>query len=350
MRAVMLFLLIVLHSGVSFIVIEVDTWFYYDSSNHILFDGVLGFIHAIRIPSFFIVSGYLIEQMLHNRSKRKVLSKRFRRIFIPLMIVVFTLCPIVNGLFALLNGFPNGFSFSTMFPRGEYIHFLFNTSYVWFLYYLFLYNIFHVLLYKLKALPFIVNINIVWRICALLLVISGVLILYEKEALYGDYGLIPAMYSLGGYFLFYLFGVSIRLQNDDLLKIRSFAPHFLFIGATCISVYFILKYREMLNPSHTFQLPIAIVYTLSSVFLALSFIGFTLSFYTKQNKWVKYISDASYFIYLIHFPILLCFLWLLSSVNLNPFLKFLLILCPTLALCLLMNRLWLKIWEGSPPI
>ena len=350
LRAVMLFFLFVLHSGVSFTVTELENWFYYDSESNILFDGVLGFIHAIRIPIFFILSGYLIEELYQKRDANKVLKKRVRRIFLPLLFVVLTIGPFVNGLFAQMNGLTEGFTLSAMFPTGAYIHFLFNTTYVWFLYFLFLYNVIHYILYKSSYLSYIGKPHLLLRIVILFVGVIFLLFYAEKEGLFGDYSLIPSLYSIGGYFFFYLLGISIRNSNNDWKHIKENGMTYAIVGSLCIAYYYFLKYQELSFSQSQWNFSTSIVYTLSSVFLCLACISFAFRYYTRQNKWVKYISDSSYFLYLIHFPILLSLTWLLSSYSLNPFIKFLLILCPTILFCLFLNHFWIKAWKGSPPL
>ena len=350
LRTIMLFFLFVVHSGVSFTVTELENWYFYDAESNILFDGVLGLIHAIRIPIFYVLSGYLIEEVYQKRDATKVLKKRIKRIFLPMAIVVLTIGPFVNGIFAQMNGLTEGFIIAAMFPTGDNIHFLFNTTYVWFLYFLFLFNVFHYILYKCSFLSYIGRPHFLLRLGILIVGIIILLLCADKEALYGDYSLIPSFYCVGGYFFFYLLGISIRNSNDHWNHIKTNGLTYAIIGSLCIAYYYFLKYQELSFSRSQWIVGNSIVYTLSSVFLCLACISFSFRYYKKQYKWVKYISDSSYFLYLIHFPILLLITWLLSSYSINPFIKFLLILCPTMLFCLFLNHLWLKIWKGNPPL
>ena len=78
LRVIMVFLLIVFHAGVSFMVTPLDpqVWEFQDRSTHILFDGTLSFIHTFRHPTFFLISGLLTAQMLSRYSFQKDFSDR----------------------------------------------------------------------------------------------------------------------------------------------------------------------------------------------------------------------------------------------------------------------------------
>jgi glucan biosynthesis protein C len=97
MRAIMLFLLVAFHAGISFMNSELNPtlWFFKDSSTHIFFDGLIGFIHTFRHPAFFVISGYVTHQMFQKYSWKEVLSKRFKRLFIPMLITIVLMGPLV---------------------------------------------------------------------------------------------------------------------------------------------------------------------------------------------------------------------------------------------------------------
>jgi peptidoglycan/LPS O-acetylase OafA/YrhL len=78
MRAVMLFLLVAFHAGISYMKSDLNPklWSFKDDSSHIFFDGFLGFIHTFRHPAFFVISGYVTHRMFQKYDWTDVLKKK----------------------------------------------------------------------------------------------------------------------------------------------------------------------------------------------------------------------------------------------------------------------------------
>ena len=142
----MLFLLLVNHAAVSFMVSPMDTdiWFYHDSQNNILFDGLVSFIHIIRLPTFFLISGILTTQMIDKYGLSVVGLKRVKRLLIPLLFVVLFFGPMINVNIAIISGDSNPYSWKSILPIHEFQIRHLGTSYVWFLYYLLTFSVIHI--------------------------------------------------------------------------------------------------------------------------------------------------------------------------------------------------------------
>ena len=87
MRAIMLFLLVAFHAGISFMNSELNPnlWFFKDSSTHIFFDGLIGFIHTFRHPAFFVISGFLLTpRIIHilNDKNHEDIKKNLKKFYI----------------------------------------------------------------------------------------------------------------------------------------------------------------------------------------------------------------------------------------------------------------------------
>lgn len=350
LRAIMLFLLIVFHAGVSFLETNVDGWFYFDNSKNILFDTALGYIHAFRHPVFFLISGFVTEQMYFRYSSKQVVSKRFKRLVLPLIFVVLIVVPIIFGLFALILNDPDGFTLKTMFPISEKSPLGITTNYVWFLYYLTLFNLVHLSLIHFNLTKYLDKIKLYIKLIALLFLVSFLLLLSGKDSLYGRYEFLPSLDSLGGYFLFYLFGISIVRQESDFTTVQNKSLWLILIGVLSINVYFFIKAKQFIDPSFFFQELATVSFTISTISLSFGAIGLAFKYYLKQNKYIKYISKSSYFLYLNHFPVLMFFLYIVAPLNYNAFIKFVLIFIPTIFISLILNHIWIRAWKGNAPI
>lgn len=355
----MLFLLIAFHAGISFMSSELnpELWIFKDTSTSIIFDGLLGFIHTFRHPAFFVISGFVTHQMFQKYSWKEVLDKRFKRLFIPMLITITLIGPIVYMLFAKLMGETNIFSLDVIYPSSQDHPYRISTIYVWFLYYLLLFSLAHLLFEKLGYRRFLEKVNIGknWffaSISILLFVVIVCLTAWQENSLFGQYHLLPALASLGGYFAFYLFGIFLSSRNNSLTKIENYGIYFVVLGTISFMVYSFkgMQVLSLEGSAMKFNPILMLSSALATVFYSFGFLGLALKYYTTPNKTITYISQSSYFLYLIHFPILLIFLNFSVLQNWNVFVKFFFVLIATTFVSVLINVLWLKLWKNKPPI
>jgi peptidoglycan/LPS O-acetylase OafA/YrhL len=99
LRAVAMLLGIVLHGALSFIpatwVGKESLWIVEDSQAAPWAGLVFTAIHGFRMPLFFLISGFFTAMLWRKRGLKSLLAHRFRRIFLPLLIGMFTIVPAV---------------------------------------------------------------------------------------------------------------------------------------------------------------------------------------------------------------------------------------------------------------
>lgn len=359
LRAIMLFMLMIFHSGVSFMNTSMDPelWAYQDASTNIFFDGLLAFIHTFRHPAFFIISGFVTELMYRHYSGKEVFKRRFKRIFIPFLVVVIFVGPVVNGLLAQVNGLKQPFSTDILFPINAPYIFRISTSFVWFLYYLFLFGLIHALLnwsgLTGRAAKNLSKKNwLIFSIGWLILLLSISLYLWNQNSIFGQYYLIPDAGSLLGYFAFYLFGISLNRFNNGIELLKKYRIHLTAIGFLFFISYLVLGFLHLQAGADplAFDWLLMISSTIATVFITLGVVGLALKYYTKSNPVISYLSKSSYFLYLVHFPFVLIILHQVQNKSWNAFVKFFVILIPVVLIALILNHLWIKLWKGNSPI
>ena len=119
-----------------------------DPDQSVVFDHVFGFIHAFRMPTFFVVAGFFTALLVGRRGTRATLRDRARRILAPLAAGFVTLLPVTGLLmidfwlsvrFGTHDLWPNWQDVETLAreleakgaPHGEI-----PIAHLWFLYYL----------------------------------------------------------------------------------------------------------------------------------------------------------------------------------------------------------------------
>jgi len=355
----MLFLLVAFHAGISYMESDLnpELWSFKDSSSHIFFDGLLGFIHTFRHPAFFVISGYVTHQMFQKYAWKDVLKKRFKRLFIPMLITIALMGPFVHILFAQMNGETDVYNLQVIYPSTSGHLFRVSTIYVWFLYYLLLFSAVHLTIERIGIGRYLQRFKIGknWFLPTVLIVsllVLGCLMVWQENSLFGDYQLNPALPSVGGYIVFYLFGIFLANRKDSLSKLKNHGALFVILGTLFFIIYSvqgILVIEEEGNAME-FNLVLMISSGLATVFYSFGLLGLALKYYTKPNRIISYIGRSSYFLYLIHFPVLLIFLKFSIAYNWNVFIKFLFVLITTCIVSILLNYVWIKVWRGKPPI
>ncbi|MHC5538641.1 acyltransferase family protein, partial [Singulisphaera rosea] len=98
LRAGAMLLGIVLHASLSFFP---SYWMVTDTRQNDIFGIVFSAIHGFRMPLFFVMSGYFSAMLLRRRGRGALIKHRFHRVFLPLMVGLFTIVPLTLGISTL---------------------------------------------------------------------------------------------------------------------------------------------------------------------------------------------------------------------------------------------------------
>ena len=257
------------------------------------------FLHVFRMPAFFVIAGFFAAYLLHTRGSNRFLENRLRRIALPLL--VFWIPMTFANSWTSQGAWLTGRSTFDVLPI--------DFGHLWFLYFLILFClvlwVFSAPLQKLlikRVSPFI----FVSFLSAVIPLIPGV---FDQEGtLATSTRLLPDSGLLALYFLIFLSGAIAYFQQDHWLPFLRKRSFWLF--ATLLlsfTVFFVIQDWGLIAAPW--------IYAVSLVSGTYGVLGLFLRLATKQNKAVKFISDASYWIYLVHLPIVFFFLILLSRLG-----------------------------------
>ncbi len=93
LRAVAMLLGIVLHATLSFFP---SFWAVSDRQQNAALGVVFFALHGFRMPVFFVMSGFFSAMLLHRRGRGALVTHRFRRVFLPLLLGMVTIVPLTN--------------------------------------------------------------------------------------------------------------------------------------------------------------------------------------------------------------------------------------------------------------
>lgn len=349
LRTFMMLLGILLHLSLSYTRLEVPFWKIHDLNKNYLFDIMLITIHSFHLETFFLMSGFFAHLLYQKKGGWHFLKNRMIRILIPLLAG----WPVVLILLILFQP-ASQIKIAPSLPLtfNNYVLTL-NTLpslHLWFLYYLL---IFYAFFFAAHLLAKILKIQrAAWKTFFSRVLQSNGLIfimtlatlpsLLAMEALWVD---IPLTFSpitrlLTYYGVFFALGCMAGPQLSLLTKKRRFYLQ-IAIPSGILAVLSLTLF-EPYTPLDNFLLILAlrIVYAISTWSLVFYCVGFFCQHFNKVHTIVQYLSEASYWMYLMHLPLLIYFQHEFNALPVAEFLRPVLVLGATL-LVLLLSYQWM---------
>tara|TARA_B110001452_G_scaffold37271_3_gene28533 strand:+ start:2964 stop:4082 length:1119 start_codon:yes stop_codon:yes gene_type:complete len=330
-----------IHASVPYMVTLAPMWPVNDKGSW-FFDFAIFEGHLFVMELFFVISGFMFAMELKKSSVPKILKNRFKRIVIPFILGLIVLVPIVLSLFSLGNHV--GFTFldfdviKTSYISGWVLGFenFFPTAHLWFLYYLI---IFYILTLSLKSVIYKIKFNSIFKLTIVGVIISSICMFFMKRWIVENpLTLVPEIPSLTHFYVFFLSGFIIfnnTVLIDEIkrnLKYLLSAGLFLSLVAITPQLWF-----ERVDLEYYFLIKvIAILFSCSSIYLLVFGLwGYCSCLNLKDSKYLRYITDASYWVYLSNMPIVVILHIILIPLNISVFLKFMIVLSVALAISMI---------------
>lgn len=349
LRAIMMLLGLVLHSALTYnITNHGNAWSLKDpKTTHLFSDFLVLLIHSFRMPMFFFVAGFFGALLFYERSPRLMVKNRVSRIILPFIVFLLILNPIILLAFGHTQSVFSGLEYpidNTLQALSNVAGFIpKSTSHLWFLYYLILITgtsvILGFLLRRRNQLTKLMKKSFDWviqRPLIRVLVFSGfifiLLNILGTSMVESSVALIPEPNTFFFYLFFYLFGwVLFKSKNQLATFVRYDLISVVLAVVLCISQGLIIT-NSNLNP----QSASPILITFSALVVSLFIFGITglfIRYASQHSTAMRYISDSSYWVYLIHLPIaaiIPAFIWKLP---IPALIKFLIVLLTTTMIC-----------------
>ena len=349
LRAIMMLLGLVLHSALTYnVTFHGEAWALKDpETTHIFSDYLVFLIHSFRMPIFFVVAGFFGSMLFYERQPMQMVKNRISRIVFPFVVFLFLLWPLTIFAFgytdAVFSQVENPFK-TALGSLSNFLDFIpKTTSHLWFLYYLALITGVTVLLaLLLKNLPkWTQRITksfdwLIQRPFARVLFFSVLtfllLTILGTAMVDASISLIPDLNTFTYYLFFYLIGWVLFKSKHHLGTFVRFDWIFTVLAVILATIQGLTIQNTGLAPNGNSSL----LTLYSSVIVCLFMFGLTghfIRYTSKHSVRMRYISDASYWVYLIHLPltaILPAFIW---KLQLPAVVKFLIVLSITAFIC-----------------
>lgn len=352
LRGFALLLGVVLHSAMSFLP-GMQIWVIADSTRSPILSAIFFLIHTFRMLLFFVLAGFFARMSLQRLGWQKFIVDRLKRIAVPLIFglpILFFCVLLVLTWIANIQGRPQApFTISSISPEA------FPLIHLWFLYLLLIFYSVGLLaratLGRLTWLKTVLDtvFSLLLRswlpIVGLPLMLSLYLFpnwLYWFGIPTPDTTLYPNLPALIGYGTAFLFGYGLHRQIHwlEVLKKRWAINLFLAVSGSLACLLVFGTVPVFTPPSE--KLGLAALYSLTGWSWTLALLGIGLRFFSSFNATQRYFSEAAYWIYLIHLPLVMALQTLYAPLEWAWWIKFPSIVVATIGLTLLTYQLLVR--------
>jgi peptidoglycan/LPS O-acetylase OafA/YrhL len=337
LRASMMILGIYLHSAIAYS--KHGSWPWKDGTTTGVFDVSLGFIHVFRMPVFYVMAGFFAALLLEQRGRTAFVRNRAARILVPFAAGWLLLFPLVAALQTAglhLDAPDSGLSAALAFlgsldvlrRRPDFMH-------LWFLEYLLLFYAVAVAATPLSRVfagagqrldrLFRATATSPFAPFALSVAVCPILLFMEDGAIDDAYGVLPEARIFAAYGIFFGWGW-LLWRNAELLPALRHGRRvalFLALGVVASLFGYGLWYWRQSEPDGAALAWLASAWCLALAMWSfiLGLIGLAQRLVDRPVPWIRYVADSSYWLYLVHMPVVLVFQILLADSEWTPALK-----------------------------
>lgn len=355
LRGLMMWLGIVLHSAMVYM--EPRNALHGSPQTSLAASLIFGWVHTFRMPVFFIMAGFFAALLMERRGLTGLLANRARRIGLPFLIFWPILLVLIN---VIILEHATRLDVQALDVDMDVRTWIISTGHLWFLYYL--------VLLTLVVAPLLCALQRAFAsmnsflpkpfVPALATTIPGLLVLSLPGAwlskdfpfgiMSGNSSFLPDIESLVYYALFYLFGVTLYNFREELTAVYSARwPVFLAVSVALYLVCGLLGVAQLEAvgnevSSAGIKTAFIIFYSFGGWTWSAFFLGFFSRFLNDRHPVAQYLSDSSYWVYLMHYPVVLSLALMMYDFELPALIKMSILIAVTTLTCLLTWQLGVR--------
>ncbi len=339
LRAYAMLLGVVFHGSLAYSPLSHNVWLTADMQKSTLIDVVAWCTHLFRMPIFFLIAGYFAFFLLEKRGLKEMMKNRAKRILVPFVlflpiIMISTFMIAGMAVKTVANQPPLLQAIGYIMSHPESAQGPVRTMHLWFLYILLYMYIVAILFYK-KRWPEAINRWInrnVFLFLVLCQLFAGLSLITKAKPHPSPESLIPELWAFGFYGLFFLLGCYIYRNYGLIEQFARYRKTLLISGLLAYSGYYFLlpgpiSLQEAMeatsNIEVTFhQVVCSLLEGIAAVNLTLGLLIVGKKYLNHKSRISRYIADSSYWVYLIHLPVLIYIQFMLIDKELNLWIKF----------------------------
>ncbi len=344
-----------LHAGLAYMTTVWDLWPVDDASGSWLFDLAFWWVHLFRMEVFFMMAGFFACLILARRGVGPFLRHRFKRLGLPLMIGMVTIIPICHvvwavGLFIRYGDAPPATGDAETLT--SWLRFL-SPWHLWFLMQLLVMVVLAAawswVTARVRAAASVGAAIVAawmaivrWRLAApaLALATFPILLLQSGPGVDTQMTPWPPAPIVAYYLIYFIAGWMLYRRKEDLAWIARLWHVQLVVGSGLAMVYVMLL--GALVEGKPVMTEARVVASLSTALLVVGFTGAFLRLFHRPSAVMRYLSDASYWMYIIHLPLVVVLNILLAPVAASALVKFAAVCLVSTALMLVSYQLGVR--------
>ena len=328
-----------------------------DRAQSVLLDVLIWFLHLFRMPLFFAIAGYFAAVLIERKGLGGLFRDRLRRVALPFVL----LWPITY----LTMAWSTGYAAAHVAHPSPMLRFINaaqaanlpapppGTGHLWFLYYLLL---FYVLLWIVRTLlpahGCLVPRGRATGTVALLIGLPLLLIpaLASVSAPHpAPESVLPQFWALMFFGAFFVLGYQARRHGALLERCRAHAWGLAVAGLLMYAMFYLaLRAQPPSLKAPTASWLQAASSAFVSVWMTLACLGLGQRLLAVRHRLLRYLADASYWVYVAHLPVLLAVQYALMDFVWPWPAKLLVAVSATMSVCLLsFNGLIRDTWVGT---
>ncbi len=348
LRAVAMLLGVYLHAALAYAQPAQSVWLATDTTSSVAVDASIWFIHLFRMGLFFLLSGYFAKLVIERKGSRHFIWSRCLRIvgpfvlFYPFLLAAMTVVIVFSlSYLAEPRGLMGLIAEATKGSSGEKKAAPPGTMHLWFLYYLAAFTIMTVFAYRAKWLRLSAVFNRpVWLLLCPLFLVPGAIA--GGTPMVAPESFIPTWWPIAFYGLFYLAGWQLfgREQFLDswqpylgvmvLICIALFVPYYLLMPTLDLSSIVAGTSTQSFGirvAEGCFTAYLSSLLTLVSLLLGQRYLAY-------KSSLLSFVADASYWVYLVHLPLVMFLQTLLVPLAWPLWVKLIAVLLGTIIPCM----------------
>lgn len=354
LRAFAMLLGVVLHSAVPFLGKPLSGlhWVYFQAPSS-LCDICFWWIHVWRIPLFFFLAGFFGQMTLQRHGVEGFAERRIRRLAIPYLIAAITVGPLSYVVFHFGWYVTGQCSFDQMWPHVPLPDTIpasrFGPLHLWFLLELIILSASFAFLYaalspRVNHFSEVERLPVYWWFPACMGLLSGLMLWSDITPLFeyhNTFLCVPARLLYNS--VFFMAGIVSYRQRINFLPTTGFYRRHLMIAVPLSALFLWLRLGSAVDiTSDTGSCLLSMTAGMLCWMLIYGLIGGFNEWFRRPHVIIQYLSDSSYWVYIIHLPFVAAFHLLVFDLGVSSTAKFLIVSVTTTAFCLATYQLFVR--------
>jgi peptidoglycan/LPS O-acetylase OafA/YrhL len=348
LRALAMLLGVYLHGAFAYAEPSRSIWIATNPQGNVAIDASIWWIHLFRMELFFLLSGFFAKLMIQRKGLKPFLWNRAIRIALPFVLFwpFLMVAMIIVFVFAFSyvkepQGLMQVIVAASQDPETAKASTPYTTMHLWFLYYLLMFSLIAAVASRSNWLRFDWLFQRKWLLAiSPLALVPGVM--GGGLPIAAPDSFVPSWWPFVFYGLFYWAGWQL-LDRELLLErlqlwcwplvmasVLLFVPHYGLLPVLDIAL--IQQATESGKPTPSLLESVLASYLTALMTLSALLVG--QRFLARSNAWLKFCADSSYWVYLIHLPIILFLQTLLIPIPIPVFGKLVVVTLVTWLFCM----------------